>query len=242
MPNTLNRRSFLRSSAAGLVAASATRAVASSVATRPVVIASGNGLTSRNGGELSCVESAFRRMVEGVDVLDALIGGVNIVELDPQDASVGFGGLPDADGVVTLDSCCMHGPSRRAGGVACLQGVRTPSLVARAVADVTDHHLLVGDGAQRFARNECPVPAIPCISACHKRSVVRRVAQGMAGPIAKRRNDATGRLRRALRERAEPPTTALCSLPIWPDIACGTRLALDGSVRSEMKRITRTGH
>jgi N4-(beta-N-acetylglucosaminyl)-L-asparaginase len=86
-------------------------------------------------------------------VLDALIAGVNIVELDPADASVGFGGLPDADGVVTLDSCCMHGPKRRAGGVACLKGVRTPSLVAQAVADNTDHHLLVGEGARRFARN-----------------------------------------------------------------------------------------
>ena len=54
----------------------------------------------------------------GADVLDALIAGVNIVELDPLDDSVGYGGLPNADGVVQLDSCCMHGPSKRAGGVA----------------------------------------------------------------------------------------------------------------------------
>ena len=91
-------------------------------------------------------------MTEGKDVLESIIAGVNILELDPKDSSVGYGGLPDADGNVTLDSCCMHGPLKRAGGVAALQGVRTPSLVAKAVADTTDHHLLVGQGAQDFAR------------------------------------------------------------------------------------------
>jgi N4-(beta-N-acetylglucosaminyl)-L-asparaginase len=151
----INRRHFLASTAfagVGATAIQAAPAVGSS-GPRPVVIASGNGLTAKNGGDVSCVELAFARMTAGDDVLDSLIAGVNIVELDPEDASVGFGGLPDADGVVTLDSCCMHGPKRRAGGVACLKGVRTPSLVARAVADNTDHHLLVDDGAQRFARN-----------------------------------------------------------------------------------------
>src|SRR5258708_13153248 len=92
-------------------------------------------------------------ITQGADVLDAVIAGVNIVELDPLDDSVGYGGLPNAEGVVQLDSCCMHGPKRRAGGVAALEGVRTPSLVAQAVMDQTDHHLLVGHGAQAFARN-----------------------------------------------------------------------------------------
>ena len=119
---------------------------------RPVVVASANGHTYRNGGETTCVEEAFLRITRGDDVLDALIAGVNIVELDPEDTSVGYGGLPNADGVVQLDACCMHGPRRRAGGVGALEGVRTPSRVARAVADTTDHHLLVGAGAQRFAR------------------------------------------------------------------------------------------
>jgi len=91
-------------------------------------------------------------MTEGKDVLDALIAGVNIVELDPLEDSVGYGGVPNADGVVQLDSCCMHGPKRRAGGVACLEGVRTPSLVAQRVMDQTDHHLIVGRDAQAFAR------------------------------------------------------------------------------------------
>ena len=87
--------------------------------------------------------------MKGEDVLDALIAGVNIVELDPEEDSVGYGGLPNADGVVQLDSCCMHGPKKRAGGVAALEGVRTPSLVARAVMHETDHHLLVGQGRRR---------------------------------------------------------------------------------------------
>ena len=82
-----------------------------------------------------------------------MIAGVNIVELDPLDDSVGYGGLPNADGVVQLDSSCMHGPKKRAGAVAALEGVRTPSLVAKAVLENTDHHLLVGKGAQNFARN-----------------------------------------------------------------------------------------
>jgi N4-(beta-N-acetylglucosaminyl)-L-asparaginase len=154
MTNGINRRTFIGASAAATAAStiSAAPAIRRS-GSKPTIIASGNGFESRNGEGLTCVEQAFRQMNAGTDVLDALIAGVNIVELDPNDTSVGYGGLPDADGVVTLDSCCMHGPNHRAGGVGCLQGVRTPSLVARAVAYNTDHHLLVGEGAQRFARN-----------------------------------------------------------------------------------------
>lgn len=121
-------------------------------APRPLVVSSGNGYQFKNGGTETCVERAFRMITEGADVLDAVIAGVNIVELDPQDDSVGYGGLPNAEGVVQLDSCVMHGPKRWAGGVAGLEGIRTPSLVAKAVAASTDHHLLVGEGAQRFAR------------------------------------------------------------------------------------------
>jgi N4-(beta-N-acetylglucosaminyl)-L-asparaginase len=98
------------------------------------------------------VQKAFTMMTQGSDVLDALIAGVNILELDPLEDSVGYGGLPNAEGVVQLDASCMHGPKKRAGGVAALEGVRTPSLVAKAVMEMTDHHLLVGRGAQEFAR------------------------------------------------------------------------------------------
>ena len=119
---------------------------------RPIVIASGNGHRFRNGGTETCVERAFRLMTSGTDVLDALVAGVTIVELDPEENSVGYGGLPNAEGVVQLDACCMHGPTRRAGGVAGLEGVRTAAAVAKAVLDHTDHHLIVGAGAQTFAR------------------------------------------------------------------------------------------
>lgn len=128
-------------------------AVVRSRTSRPVVIASANGNFHKNGGSKTCVELAFERMVGGTDILEALIAGVNLVELDPEDTSVGYGGLPNADGVVQLDSCCMHGPKKRAGGVAALEGVRTPSRVAHAVMEQTDHHLLVGKGAQDFARH-----------------------------------------------------------------------------------------
>jgi N4-(beta-N-acetylglucosaminyl)-L-asparaginase len=153
----MNRREFVLAGAAaglGSSAAAQTEAAAPAVrrASRPVVVSSANGHRYRNGGTQTCVERAFAMMAEGKDVLDALIAGVNIVELDPEDTSVGYGGLPNADGVVQLDASCMHGPRKRAGAVACLEGVRTPSLVAQKVMDETDHHLLVGGDAQQFAR------------------------------------------------------------------------------------------
>jgi N4-(beta-N-acetylglucosaminyl)-L-asparaginase len=120
---------------------------------RPVVVSDRSGIAFKNGGPKSCVETAFERIVEGKDVLDALIEGVNIVENDPEEPGVGYGAVPNAEGVVQLDASCMHGPTKRAGGVAAIEGVRTPSLVAKAVMDSTDHHLLVGKGAQDFARN-----------------------------------------------------------------------------------------
>jgi N4-(beta-N-acetylglucosaminyl)-L-asparaginase len=122
-------------------------------AAKPVVISSANGNQFRNGGSETCVERAFRLMTDGLDILEALVEGVSLNELDPGDTSVGYGGLPNAEGVVQLDSCCMHGPRRWAGGVACLEGVRTPAKVAHAVMSQTDHHLIVGKGAQDFARN-----------------------------------------------------------------------------------------
>src|SRR5260370_6220614 len=159
MSEKLNRRDFLVAGAGAGLAAAAPRAlfgeapaVIASPAARPVVISSANGNKFKNGGDVTCVQKAWAMIAQGSDVLDALIAGVNIVELDPEDDSVGYGGLPNADGVVQLDACSMHGPKRQAGGVAALEGVRTPSLVAKAVMAQTDHHLLVGKGAQDFAR------------------------------------------------------------------------------------------
>src|SRR4030095_15667131 len=88
---------------------------------KPIVIASANGHQFRNGGPETCVERAFRLITEGADVLDAIVEGVTIVELDPGETSVGLGSLPNADGVLELDACCMHGPRRRAGGVAAVE-------------------------------------------------------------------------------------------------------------------------
>jgi N4-(beta-N-acetylglucosaminyl)-L-asparaginase len=156
MPTKLNRREFVVTGTAAFAAAApAVFGQAPAVLTRgstPVVISSANGHKFKNGGDKTCLETAFAKIVKGDDVLDALIAGVNLVELDPEETSVGYGGLPNAEGVVQLDACCMHGPKKRAGGVAALEGVRTPSLVAQAVMDQTDHHLLVGAGAQAFAR------------------------------------------------------------------------------------------
>lgn len=158
MKKKITRRDFVLSSAAASVAAATPAAAFGSSPTmivpgdvKPLVIASGNGNTVKNGGTKTCVETAFELMTGGKDVLESLIAGVNIVELDPADAGVGYGGRPNADGVVQLDSCCMHGPKKRAGGVGAIEGVRTPSKVAHAVMEYTDHHLLVGDGAQQFA-------------------------------------------------------------------------------------------
>lgn len=156
----MNRRDFMTTTAgAGILAAAQPLAGASGPAvivqgpSRPVIIASNNGHRFRNGGTKTCVETAWEMMMGGTDVLDALIAGVNIVELDPLDTSVGYGGLPNSDGVVQLDASVMHGPTKRAGCVGALEGVKTPSLVAKAVMDRTDHHLLVGRDAQTFARN-----------------------------------------------------------------------------------------
>ena len=158
MSRRVNRREFVLTSAAGVTAAAQANAAGQAPAvvtraTRPVVISSDNGNRFKNGGTKTCVETAFQMIADGKDVLDALIAGVNIVELDPTETSVGYGGLANAEGVVQLDSCCMHGPRKRAGGVACIEGVRTPSLVAQKVMDFTDHHLIVGRDAQAFARS-----------------------------------------------------------------------------------------
>jgi len=150
MAQKMNRRDFVAASAAvGILRGPQvlTRGV------RPVVIASGNGNRSKDQDGLTCVAKAFKMLTSGSDVLDALIAGVNIVELDPEDTSVGYGGLPNADGVVQLDASVMHGPKKIGGAVACLEGVRTPSLVAKKVMEETDHVLLVGKGAQDFAHH-----------------------------------------------------------------------------------------
>ncbi len=151
MSDTLSRRDFV-GAASGLAAGAVLgvprggpRAPAVHVPppARPVAVASANGLRG--------VEVAGRLLAEGMDTLDAAIEGVKIQELDPNDMSVGYGGLPNEEGVVQLDASCMHGPTKRAGAVGALEGIKTPSVVAKYVLLYTDHIMLVGDGAKRFA-------------------------------------------------------------------------------------------
>jgi len=160
MKKQINRRHFVAAASLGALAsrslatawAEAPQIVPKRVA-GPIVVSSANGNSSKDEEGLTCVAKAFKMITGGADVLDAVVAGVNIVELDAEQTSVGYGGLPNAEGVVQLDASVMHGPLKRAGAVACLEGVRTPSLVAKKVMEETDHHLLVGKDAQRFARN-----------------------------------------------------------------------------------------
>jgi len=149
--DVVSRRDFLASAAGGLAVFGIPHPMrplrplpaGSRWAAKPVVVASANGLRG--------VQKAFDLVMQGADTLDAVIEGVKIQELDPNDPSVGYGGLPNAEGVVQLDASCMHGPTRRAGAVGCLEGIKTPSEVAKCVLRYTDHILLVGEGAKRFA-------------------------------------------------------------------------------------------
>ncbi len=155
----ISRRDFVRS-AAGLATlglgggaapalygpelqSGATRDGSSRRGKRPAVIGSANAL---KGSKL-----AMKMIREGADPVDAAVEAVATVEDDPNDNSVGLGGIPNEDGVVQLDACVMHGPTHKAGAVAAIENIRNPSKVARLVMWRTDHVLIVGEGAKRFA-------------------------------------------------------------------------------------------
>lgn len=148
MKIAVTRRDFFRVGAiAGLGAkvfsSWAPLSFAQSRGSRPLVVSSANGLRA--------TAKAMEMMRAGKDTLDAVVAGVAIVEDDPKDMSVGYGGLPNEDGVVELDASVMHGPSKRAGAVASIQRIKNPAQVAKLVMERTDHVLLVGPGALRFA-------------------------------------------------------------------------------------------
>jgi N4-(beta-N-acetylglucosaminyl)-L-asparaginase len=153
----MNRRELLGAAATvaavGAVASTA-KAQAPSIMSsyKPLVVGAHNGNRLKNADGETGVQIAYRMITAGDDVLDATIHCNNLPEISEEDTSVGYGGLPDANGDVTLDACCMHGPMKRAGGVAYIQGVRTPSWVAKDVMMKTNHHLLAGQGATNFAR------------------------------------------------------------------------------------------
>jgi len=149
MTDSLSRRAFIASSAAAGLAITAGRRAAAQLAGiraggAPVAIASGNGP--------SATDAAYKLLKQGADPLDAIVAGVKIVEDDPNDMSVGYGGLPNEEGVVELDSSVMHGPTHRAGAVGALRNIKNPAAVAREVLRRTDHCLIVGEGALKFAK------------------------------------------------------------------------------------------
>ncbi|MGH7619906.1 MAG: N(4)-(beta-N-acetylglucosaminyl)-L-asparaginase, partial [Gemmatimonadaceae bacterium] len=117
---------------------------------RPVIISAANGYNRDAAGKRG-IEVAYDMISKGGDPLDACVAGVQIVELDPRDQSVGLAGLPNEDGVVQLDASVMHGPSKRAGAVGALEDVAEAAAVAQKVMEYTDHIMLAGAGAKRFA-------------------------------------------------------------------------------------------
>ncbi len=123
-------------------------ASSSSPGNRPLIVTS---KTNKYVTEPLLTE-AWKTLQEGGSSLDAAEKAVNISETDPRDPTVGYGGSPNEEGVLQLDACCMDGPTYRAGAVACLENIKTPSSVARLVMERTDHLLLVGRGALRFAK------------------------------------------------------------------------------------------
>jgi N4-(beta-N-acetylglucosaminyl)-L-asparaginase len=135
----MTRRDLILSSAALAYAGQSARAATG----KTICISSGNGLRA--------TQLAVDMIKKGSDTLDAVVAGVNIQELDPEDTSVGYGGLPNEEGVPELDACVMHGPTGRCGAVAAVRGCRTPSKIAKLVMEQSNHVMLVGEGADRFA-------------------------------------------------------------------------------------------
>lgn len=113
---------------------------------RPVIISSANGVNALGKG--------MEILKNGGDTLDAVVATVTIVEDDPNDDSVGYGGLPNEEGVVELDASVMHGPTHRCGSVASVQRIKNLSRLAKTVMERTNHVMIVGDGARRFAVDE----------------------------------------------------------------------------------------
>ena len=156
---TFSRRDFVKTSVLGAVAvgvgaeaqgtdakadsAVQDRSAQSGTPKRPIIVCANNGY--------AYLENAFAFLKGGGDTLDAALKVVRGPEDDPNDDSVGLGGLPNEDGVVELDACCMHGPTRRAGSVGGVRNIKNVSLVSKAVMEHTGHVMLVGEGAERFA-------------------------------------------------------------------------------------------
>jgi len=149
-----SRRKFFFTSLAGTAAAGSTKLLGATPAPfgvslpaaqgkRPLIISSANGVNA--------LQKGMDILKSGGDTLDAAVAAVTIVEDDPNDDSVGFGGLPNEEGEVELDASCMHGPTHRAGSVAGVRKIKNVAKLAQTVMQRTNHVMLVGDGARRFA-------------------------------------------------------------------------------------------
>ncbi|MGH9529584.1 MAG: isoaspartyl peptidase/L-asparaginase [Terriglobales bacterium] len=148
---TFSRREFVKTSLLGSFAVGVRaqakqendNAASTAAPKRPIIVCANNGY--------AYLEDAFAFLRSGGDTLDAVLKVVQGPEDDPKDDSVGLGGLPNEEGVVELDACCMHGPTRRGGSVGGVRNIRNVSLVSKAVMLHTGHVMLVAEGAERFA-------------------------------------------------------------------------------------------
>jgi N4-(beta-N-acetylglucosaminyl)-L-asparaginase len=147
---SITRRDFIGSAITASVAAglnaqdrSAGNAGQFGTGKRPIIVSANNGA--------NYLDDAFAFLKGGGDTLDAAMRVVKGPEDDPNEDTVGLGGLPNEEGVVELDACCMHGPTRRAGSVGGVRNIKNVSLVSKAVMEHTGHVMLVGEGAERFA-------------------------------------------------------------------------------------------
>ena len=113
----------------------------------PVIVTDHTNQTGKNA-----VKAAFKLLQKGGAAIDAVEKGTNVIEVDPEDTSVGYGGLPNENGVVQLDSSVMDGKTYNAGSVGCLENIKNPCSVARIVMEKTDHVMMVGKGALEFAK------------------------------------------------------------------------------------------
>jgi len=142
---TISRRGFLTTAVAGSLSLGLLKneSAGQSAGKRPIIICASRGF--------NYLDDAYAFLAGGGDTLDVALKVVKGPEDDPNDTSVGLGGLPNEEGVVELDACCMHGPTRRAGSVGGVRNIKNVSLVSKAVMTNTGHVMLVGEGAERFA-------------------------------------------------------------------------------------------
>jgi len=154
MSTAIDRRTFLALTAASAPLVGTAAAHATAFRPRragPIAVGSANAFNDAHP-DSGAAGHAVRLMGEGAVPCEALVRGVGLVEADPSDNSVGYGGLPNEDGVVQLDASVMDGPAHKAGSVAGIENIMHPAAVALTVLRRTDHVLLVGKGAYDFAR------------------------------------------------------------------------------------------